>query len=49
MTPETGLLNLRIYEFDRPHRLASISRAESGVYEGQNRWKLANVELTVRG
>ena len=46
VTPETALLNLRIYEFDRGHRLASISRAESGVYEGQNRWKLANVELT---
>jgi lipopolysaccharide export system permease protein len=46
VTPETGLLNLRIYEFDKAHRLASISRAESGTYAGNNRWTLTNVELT---
>ena len=46
VTPDTTLLNLRIYEFDKAHRLASISRAESGTYDGANRWKLSNVELT---
>jgi len=46
VTADTTLLNLRIYEFDRAHRLASISRAESAAYAGQNRWNLANVEFT---
>jgi len=46
VTADTTLLNLRIYEFDKAHRLASISRAESGTYEGPNRWTLANVEVT---
>lgn len=46
VTPETELLNLRIYEFDPQYRLASISRAEKGLYAGANTWELANVELT---
>ena len=46
VTPETELLNLRIYEFDRDYRLTSISRAEKGVYAGPNTWRLTNVELT---
>ena len=46
VTPDTTLLNLRIYEFDRAHRLAAISRADSGTYAGQNKWTLTNVELT---
>lgn len=46
VTPETELLNLRIYEFDDQYRLASISRAEKGTYAGPNRWTLSNVELT---
>ena len=46
VTPETELLNLRIYEFDDQYRLASISRAEKGTYGGPNRWLLWNVELT---
>jgi len=46
VTPDTMLLNLRIYEFDQAHRLAAISRAETGTYAGNNRWTLANVELT---
>lgn len=46
VTPETELLNLRIYEFDDNYRLASISRAEKGTYAGPNRWTLRNVELT---
>ena len=46
VTPDTELLNLRIYEFDRDYRLTSISRAEKGTYAGPNTWRLTNVELT---
>jgi lipopolysaccharide export system permease protein len=46
VTPDTELLNLRIYEFDRDYRLTAISRAEKGTYEGPNKWQLSNVELT---
>jgi lipopolysaccharide export system permease protein len=46
VTPDTQLLNLRIYEFDAAFRLTSISRAEKGTYAGPNQWELSNVELT---
>lgn len=46
VTADTVLLNLRIYEFDEAYRLASISRADRGTYEGGNRWTLAGVEVT---
>jgi lipopolysaccharide export system permease protein len=46
VTPETELLNLRIYEFDEAYRLTAMSRAEKGVYTGPNKWQLSNVELT---
>jgi lipopolysaccharide export system permease protein len=46
VTPDTELLNLRIYEFDSEFRLVSISRADRGIYAGLNQWDLANVELT---
>ncbi len=46
VTPDTELLNLRIYEFDPEYRLTAISRAEKGTYAGPNTWRLANVELT---
>lgn len=46
VTADTVLLNLRIYEFDRAFRLASISRAGKGTYEGPNRWTLSDVEVT---
>jgi len=46
VTPDTQLLNLKIYEFDPSFRLVAFSRAEKGTYEGQNRWQLSNVELT---
>jgi lipopolysaccharide export system permease protein len=46
VTPDTALLNLKIYEFDPAFRLVAISRADRGTYEGPNRWKLSNVELT---
>ena len=46
VTPETELLNLKIYEFDQAYRLSAISRAEKGTYAGPNKWTLSNVELT---
>jgi lipopolysaccharide export system permease protein len=46
VTPDTQLLNLKIYEFDPAFRLTAISRAEKGTYDGPNRWQLTNVELT---
>src|SRR3954464_11127313 len=46
VTPDTELLNLKIYDFDAAFRLVSISRAEKGTYAGANKWTLANVELT---
>ncbi len=46
VTPDTQLLNLRIYEFDPAYRLTAISRAEKGAYAGPNKWELTNVELT---
>jgi lipopolysaccharide export system permease protein len=46
VTPDTELLNLRIYEFDNQYRLTAISRAEKGVYAGPNTWRLEKVELT---
>jgi lipopolysaccharide export system permease protein len=46
VTPDTTLLNLKIYEFDPAFRLVAIRRAEKGTYEGPNRWELSNVELT---
>jgi len=46
VTPETELLNLRIYDFDASFRLKAISRAEKGTYAGPNKWTLTNVELT---
>jgi len=46
VTPETELLNLKIYEFDPSYRLTAISRADKGIYAGPNKWSLQNVELT---
>lgn len=46
VTPETTLINLRIYEFDRSYRLISISLAKEARYSGQGRWTLADVEKT---
>ena len=47
VTLDTKLLNMRIYEFDRAYRLASISLAKSaGFDDGSNRWVLSDVEKT---
>ena len=46
VTPDTQLLNLKIYDFDPAFRLTQIRRAEKGRYAGSNHWELTNVELT---
>ena len=47
VTLDTRLLNMRIYEFDRTYRLASISLAKSaGFDDSSNRWVLQEVEKT---
>ena len=47
VTLDTKLLNMRIYEFDRTYRLASISLAKSAEFDvGNNRWVLSEVEKT---
>jgi lipopolysaccharide export system permease protein len=46
VTPDTELMNLRIFEFDAAYRLKSIRLAEGGQYVEKNRWRLTNVEYT---
>jgi lipopolysaccharide export system permease protein len=47
VTPETDLINMRIFEFDATYQLKSIRLAERGRYLGGNRWQLSGVEQTV--
>jgi lipopolysaccharide export system permease protein len=44
--PDSTLKGVRIFEFDREFRLLSISQAATGRYQGQNRWRLADVTET---
>ena len=46
VTPDTELLNMRIYEFDRAYQLTSISIVKSAKYESNNHWTLKDVEKT---
>ncbi len=46
VTPDTQLLNMRIYEFDHASRLTSISIVKSATYAANNRWVLKDVEKT---
>ena len=47
VTPDTQLLDMRIYEFDRAYRLSSIRIAKSAAYDfTANRWVLEGVEKT---
>jgi lipopolysaccharide export system permease protein len=47
VTPETQLLDMRIYDFDANHRLTSISIVKKATYEANNRWLLEDVEKTM--
>jgi lipopolysaccharide export system permease protein len=40
------LVGVRIYEFDRDLRLATVRVAESGTFAGNGQWHLANVRTT---
>jgi lipopolysaccharide export system permease protein len=45
--PDTRLRGVRIYEFDKDHQLRSISDAEEGEFQSQDRWRLINVMQTI--
>jgi lipopolysaccharide export system permease protein len=45
--PDATLSGVRIYQFDDEYRLLSISYAERGVYQNDERWLLRNVVRTV--
>jgi lipopolysaccharide export system permease protein len=45
--PDASLAGVRIYQFDDEYRLQSISYAERGVYQSDERWLLQNVVRTV--
>lgn len=45
--PDSRLVGVKIYEFDRDHRLTSISFADGGEYLPPNSWRLRNVTRTV--
>jgi lipopolysaccharide export system permease protein len=45
--PDATLAGVRIYQFDDEYRLLSISYAERGVYQKDERWLLRNVVRTV--
>ena len=45
--PDATLAGVRIYQFDDDYQLLSISYAERGVYQSDERWLLQNVVRTV--
>lgn len=44
--PDTTLLDVRIYEFDRESRLVSILHAGNGEYVGDGSWRLHDITQT---
>ena len=44
--PDTSLAGIKIYEFDSNYRLRTISYAQRGVLEEENRWRLTDVAQT---
>jgi len=45
--PDTALEGIRIFEFDKNHRLRAISLAQRGGYRGENIWQLSEVTRTL--
>lgn len=45
--PDTTLIGLKIYEFDRDYQLRTVSFAAKGEYVKDNRWKLEDVVQTM--
>ena len=47
VTPDTQLLDMRIYEFDRAYRLSTLRIAKRAAYDfNSNRWLMEGVEKT---
>ena len=46
VSPQAEIREVRIYEFDQGYRLRVLRHAASGVYQGANRWLLADVTQT---
>jgi lipopolysaccharide export system permease protein len=46
IAPDGRMLGLRIFEFDNRGRVVSMTRAESGQFEGTDAWTLSKVERT---
>jgi lipopolysaccharide export system permease protein len=47
--PDTTLVDVRIFEFDRDYRLVSISDARRGEFIGQGAWRLHDITQTMFG
>jgi lipopolysaccharide export system permease protein len=47
--PDTTLLGVRIYEFDRDLRLKALRVADSGTFVGEGLWRLKNAQTTALG
>ncbi len=45
--PDSSLAGVRIFDFDKEHRLVSISLAKRGTYQPDERWLLEDVVKTV--
>lgn len=44
--PDTTLTDIKIYQFDPAWRLQTITFAKSGMFQGQNRWRLKGITQT---
>ncbi len=47
--PDTTLLGVRIYEFDRDLRLKALRVADSGIFVEEGLWRLKNAQTTALG
>lgn len=47
VSPDAGMEEVRLYEFDAAHRILSISEAKTGRYSRDSGWVLAGVRQTV--
>ncbi|NML62147.1 LPS export ABC transporter permease LptG [Massilia sp. RP-1-19] len=45
--PDGRLAGIKLYEFDNDFRMRSLITAKSGVFEGNNKWRLEDVTETV--
>lgn len=45
--PDGRLVNVKLYEFDNNFRMRSLITAKSGVFEGNNKWRLEDVTETL--